>query len=176
MQKLIKTTCDTISARLKKKPKGPTKETPSTPQTKGTENMFQIENNFESMISTIILFIEQEPFSNVLMNLNVNFRRVQQGNFMPVEGDNFEDAIYEEEGKKFQNSPIHLVFYEMIEKPPRLTDLVPTLEEHPQLSLMTWCKLNKNLLPNLPEHAFDSDLLLVLKNITAQFVTKEKYQ
>ena len=128
------------------------------------------------MISTIILFIEQEPYSNVLMNLNVNFRRVQQGNFMPVEGDNFEDAIYEDNGRKFQNSPIHLVFYEMIEKPPQLTDLVPTLEEPPQLSSMTWCKLNKNLLPNLPEHAFDSDLLLVLKDVTAQFVTKEKYQ
>ena len=32
------------------------------------------------------------------------------------------------------------------------------------------------MLPNCLEHAFDSDLLLVLKDVTAQFVTKEKYQ
>src|SRR5687767_11860787 len=146
------------------------------PQAKATDDMFLIESNFESLISTVILFIEHDPFSNALMNLNVNFRRVMQKNFMPVEGDNFQDAINEEKGKKFQNSAIHLVFYEMIQTPPPLTGLVPTLDQHPELSSMTWCKLKKNLLPNLPEDAFNSDLLLVLKGVTAQFVTKEQYQ
>src|SRR5687767_4708571 len=95
---------------------------------------------------------------------------------MPVEGDNFEDAINEEKGRKFQNGAIHLMFYEMIPKSPPLTGLIPTVDEHPQLSSMTWCKLKKNKLPNLPQKAFESDLLLLLKEVTAQFVTKEQYQ
>src|SRR5687768_10798034 len=109
------------------------------------------------------------------MNLNVKFRHVQQENYMQMDGDNFKDAINEEKGRKFQKVAIHFVFYEMIPKSPPLTGLIPTVDEQPQLSSMTWCKLKKNLLPDLPQKTFESDLLLVLKGVTAQFVTKEQY-
>ena len=77
----------------------------------GDETLF-VEKNFECLLPTIILFLEQESISNVSMNLNVNFRRVRQENFTDSKRENFNSALFEANGKTFQNSPIHLMFYE----------------------------------------------------------------
>ena len=37
------------------------------------DGMFLKNKNFDCLLSTVILFIEQEPFTNVSMNLDVNF-------------------------------------------------------------------------------------------------------
>src|SRR5687768_4932745 len=45
------------------------------------EDFLLKENEFKSLLPTVVLFIEQEPFSNVLMNLDVNFWEIHKENF-----------------------------------------------------------------------------------------------
>ena len=74
-------------------------------------NMFLLEENFKCLLSTIILFLEQDNYFNVPLNLDVNFRCVHQDNFFK-EGTNILKSIIEENGVSFQNSPICLMFYQ----------------------------------------------------------------
>jgi len=83
-----------------------------------------------------------------------------------------EEAI-KPNGDTFQNSPIHLLFYEKISNAE--SDLVPNMNDKPKLSSMSWCGFKKNSTINLPEGADELALLLVLENFTAQFVTKKQY-
>ena len=101
------------------------------------DQMFIIDKKFNSLFSTIALFIKQEPFSNVSMNLNANFRCVQQENYtkIKVDGSTIQDAIFKENGKTFQNSPIHLMFYEKVNNADLPDD--NTLDEKPQLSSLS---------------------------------------
>src|SRR5688500_633897 len=64
-------------------------------------NMFHIQNGFKSLLPTMVWFIEQDPYTNVSMNLDVNFRCVHQQNFRQNEGENIQEAILEEDGKMF---------------------------------------------------------------------------
>jgi hypothetical protein len=68
------------------------------------------------------------------------------------------------------------LFYEKISKIDLQVDLVPTLDEPPELSSMSWCRIKQNSVLSLPETAFDKELLLIMQDVTAQFVTKEQYQ
>ena len=144
--------------------------------------MFLIEKNFESLLSTIVLFIEQEPFSNVPMNLDVNFWHIHQENFTHGEGLTFKDSIFTEKGDTFQNSPMHLFFYEKINITKPNDDLVPTLDELPksselpELSSMSYIRLKGEIALDFDGLDPDDELLLVLQGVTAQFVTKERYQ
>ena len=72
IQSLITKACLEISARRNQAKANP-KNTPDTPQAVTADDMLLIEKNFDSLFSTIVLFIEQDPFSNVPMNLDVNF-------------------------------------------------------------------------------------------------------
>ena len=48
----------------------------------GEEELLEVQQNFHSNFSTIVWFIEQDPFLNVAMNLDVNFRKVKYTNFV----------------------------------------------------------------------------------------------
>ena len=76
------------------------------------DEKFSVEKNFESLLSTIILFLEQDTFLNAPMNLDVNFCHVCQDNLTKGKGTNIQKSIMEENGNTFQNSPIYLMFYE----------------------------------------------------------------
>lgn len=80
------------------------------------DKMLQVKQNFESLFSTIVWFLEQDPYTNVAMNLEVNYCKVKQENyFVPTPtGKDFQTAIMEKGGTTFQNSQIHLLFYEKI--------------------------------------------------------------
>ena len=76
------------------------------------DTTFFVENNFDCLLSTIILFLEQDSISNVSMNLWVNWRRVRQETFTdPEKEENFKGAISQENGTTFQNGKFHLLFY-----------------------------------------------------------------
>ena len=93
--------------------------------------MFFIERNFDSLLLTIVLFIDQEPVSNVAMTLDVNFWHIHQENFTDGEGLTFEDSMYTDKGDTFQNSPLHLFFYEKINITEPNEVQVPTLDDPP---------------------------------------------
>ena len=72
---------------------------------------FLLEDDFKSLLSTIVLFLNQGTYVNVPMNLDVNFCRVRQDNLMTEsEKANIKDSILQENGKSFQSSPICLMF------------------------------------------------------------------
>src|SRR6478735_8401872 len=77
-----------------------------------TNPELQCEQHFDTLFSTIVLFLEQDPFTNIAMNLDVNFCRVKQENFKKkTDGKTMQEEIWMEGGDTFQNSPIHLLFY-----------------------------------------------------------------
>ena len=123
----------------------------------------------ESLLSTINLFIDQDSKFNALMNLNVNFRRVRQENFTEKEEKNFKSAIFQEGGTSFQNSPIHLMFYEKLDIFGK--DLLPTDEkfEELELSSMSYCRLRKDFASKLSETAVDTEIRLVQQGVSACF-------
>lgn len=69
----------------------------------------------------------------------------------------------------FQNSPIHLLYYEKTSDTLLVDDMLP------ELSPMSWCRLKRGSALNVPESAFDLELLLVLQGVAAEFVSKEQY-
>ena len=75
---------------------------------------FLLKDDFKSLLSTIVLFLDQETYFNAPMNLDVNFRHVRQDNLTEGDGANIKDSILEDNGKSFQNSPLCLMFYEKI--------------------------------------------------------------
>jgi hypothetical protein len=121
----------------------------------------------------MVLFIEQEPFSNVQLNLDVNFWHIHQENYNNVAGSNFREEIFKENGTTFQNSSIHLFFYEKIHL---AEQLVPSLDATTELTSMSYCRFKKDSTLNLPNEAFDKDLILIMEGIDVQFVTQEQYE
>ena len=71
------------------------------------------------------------------------------------------DSIFAKGDDTFQNSPVHLLFYEKVND-----DLAPDLNT-PELSSMSYCRLRSDSSLKLPELAFDMDLHLVLRGVTA---------
>ena len=151
-------------------------DTQDIPQDGQVEDFLIIDDDFKSLFSTIVLFLEQELFSSVSMNLDVNFWHIHQENFdmETNEGTTLKQEIFKANGDTFQNSPIHLLFYEKISN--KDYHLVPTPIGIPELSSMSYCRFKRNSVENLEESAYDLNLLLVLDGFTAQFVTKKQYQ
>ncbi len=166
IQTLIKTAVLDLATKSQNKTSMETSEKLSTAE---TESKFWKEHNFETHLSTVTLFIEQEPFLHVPMNLDVNFCCVRQENFTQLGGKNIKEEVFKENGDTFQNSPIHLLFYEKISS----TDLEG---KHTKISSMSLCQIKGNPEFHLISGAYDIKLILLLKEFTAQFVTKEQYQ
>ena len=80
-----------------------------------SEEMLRVEQNFHSVFSTIVWFLKQDPFTNVAMHLDVNCQKVKQINFTASNRKDFHTAL-NIDGDTFQNTPIHLLFYEKIIK------------------------------------------------------------
>ena len=175
IQSLIKEACDMLWPKRVQYQATP-KDTPDIPQDVPVKDFLSINDDFKSLLSTIVLFLEQEPFSSVSMNLDVNFWHIHQENFDSEnnEGTTLSQEIFTANGDTFQNSPIHLLFYEKITN--KDCHLVPTLNGIPELSSMSFCRFKKNSVQNLDVSAYEYSLLLVLDGFTAQFVTKEQYQ
>ena len=81
----------------------------------------------------------------------------------------------EEGTDTFQNSPIHLLFYERM-MGDKCKGPGPVLETPPELTSMSDCKVKRKALPKLDNVAYDLELQLILENISAQFVSLEEYQ
>jgi hypothetical protein len=73
IQKVLKKAYDDIPFSQLHQSKGTSKNNSEKPLAVPADNMFFIEKNFDFLLPTIDLFINQEPFSNVAMNLEVNF-------------------------------------------------------------------------------------------------------
>ena len=84
------------------------------------DKMFLLEENFKCLLSMIILFLEQDNYFNVPLNLDINFCCVHQDSFFK-EGTNISKSTIEENGVSFQNSPICLMFYQKTFKTQRKT-------------------------------------------------------
>ena len=85
--------------------------------------------------------------------------------------------IFTKGNDSFQNSPIDLVFYEKKLLP---KDTIP-LENSLELASMPFCKLSNVRFPqvsdkNNDDSAYNMELLLSMRNMTAQFVSREEYQ
>jgi len=169
IQDLIKTGFASIATNQIQS-KGNIKDNPDLPQVASSGDVFLLEDNFNSLLTSMILFVEQDPYSNVAMHLDVNFWKVCQENFDTEEEETIKTAIFEENGDSFQNSPMHLLFYE------KITNTERNLRAKPVLTSMSRCRLEKHFDLNVDKLAYESQLLLVLQGVTAQFVTKEQYQ
>ena len=106
------------------------------------------------------------------MNLDVNFRRLRQENLQQDHGSNIIGSIFDQDGKTFQNSPIHLIFYKRVYD--YKDDLLLTLKEKPKLSSMGWCQFNKKSV-NTPPHLLNKELIFEYQGISAKWVTTEQY-
>ena len=76
-----------------------------------SEEMLRVEQNFHSVFSTIVWFLDQDPFTNVAMHLDVICQIVKQTNYTASNRKDIHTAL-KVDGDTFQNSPIHLLFYE----------------------------------------------------------------
>src|SRR4051794_5440079 len=74
----------------------PYEQTSFSPKDDSSEGMLQVEQNFNSFFSTIIWFLEQDPFMNITMHLDVNFRQVKQGNFTAGNKKDINSALNKE--------------------------------------------------------------------------------
>jgi hypothetical protein len=143
------------------------------------DKMLQVEQNFESLFSTIVWFLEQDPYTNVAMNLEVNYCKVkQESHFVPTPtGKEFLTAIMEKGRTTFQNSQIHLLFYEKIKAQKQSSNVkVQSWHSLPQVSSMSMCHLKKNFQCNVDKMAHQMELHLVERDATAQFVTQKQYE
>ena len=109
-----------------------------------SEEMLQVEQNFHLVFSTIVWFLKQDPFTNIAMHLDVNYHRVKQENFTAANRKDIHNAIMKANGDTFQNTPIHLLFYEKI-KEAKLSsnDMVLSLETPPEIPSLSVCELRK---------------------------------
>ena len=109
-------------------------------QTYEVNDYLVVQKNIDVLFSTIILFLEQDPLTNIAMNLDVNFRKVQQETFIQPGEQNLimKDALWEENGATSQNSPIHLLFYKKVPANQNSASL-NTAHESPVISLMSLC-------------------------------------
>lgn len=95
------------------------------------------------------------------MNLDVNFWHVIQENFFLGE-ENVNNAIFKKNGDLFQNTPIHLIFYEKIPLQPEHG----SFQDMPALSSISKCKVKKTNAFKA-DNGDDLELLLVLLGVTA---------
>ena len=140
IQELNKEACLKVSTKEHVQTQLFTKDASNSPQADSSQDLYQIEKIFESHLSTIVLFIDQDPYFNVAMNLDVNCCRVHQENFTLDTGSSINDAIFVENGATFQNSPIHLLFYEKVYQ---TNNLLPFSSDLPKLTSMNLCRLKK---------------------------------
>ena len=143
------------------------------------ENLFLKQKPFQSLLPTVNLFLEQEPVSGVAMNLDVNYRHVIQDNYFK-QGETektMQEMIFEPYGDSFQNSPIDLIFYEKV--------IVPvgtkSDDNSAEIASISYCKLsplrfNQFTDVGVEESAYNVELLLSMKNVTAQWVTEMEYR
>ena len=154
------------------------KEAFNPPEADSSNEMLQSEQEFHSILSTIVWFLEHDPYTNIAMNLDVNFRKVKQGNFKSKKemGKDFMETVMQENGNTFQNSPIHLLFYEKnaLENAPKSNDMI--LEVSPKLSSMSLCKLKKDKQFDFLSLVTGLELRLILSDVTAKFVSLEQYK
>jgi len=141
--------------------------------------LLQEVKNFNLLFSTIVWFLEHDPFMNTAMNLDVNCWIVKQENFTTSKGTDkcIYNAITVEKGDTFQNTPIHLFFYEKRYKSdlPK-DDQGATLENNPpEVFSLSSCKL-KTIKPKLDNWAYRLNLQLVSRDYTAGFVSHEQYE
>ena len=77
----------------------------------------------------------------------------------------------------FQNSQIHLVFYEKVYlSESSKNSTAQNIEDLPELSSISSCKLKNFNHSNLDNLAFYLELQLSLQDVTAQFVSQEQYE
>ena len=69
-----------------------------------------------------------------------------------------------------------MIFYEKTSNANLPEKLIPDFNETPELSSMSWCRLNKDSSLQIDESAYSLELLLVLQGFTGQFVSMEQYQ
>ena len=87
------------------------------------------------------------------------------------------EGIKENDGTTFQNSPIHLMFYEKISQEDYIKknpDL--SFDSSPKLSSMTWCKVQKTKPAIFDDLVYNLELKMLASDVTAQFVSLEQYE
>jgi len=149
------------------------------PETEQVVDGFLKQKVFYSFFPTVTLFLEQEPISNLAMNLDVNYRQVNQKNYNEIgeTGKTLKELIFIQDDNSFQNSPIDLIFYKkkiQLENSQSCNYLA-------NVASMSYCKLNSTMFKqhcdtDIDKSAYNLELLLCMKNLTAQFVTKKEYQ
>src|SRR5687768_8061427 len=153
----------------------PKENTSDAPPDDSTGDMIQSKTNFNSLYSTVVWFLEHDSFTNVAMNLNANCCKVVQENFKAKKkmDINFQEAIQEKNGDTLQNSPIHLLFYEKISKSVLSSNAVTN---PPELSSLSWVKLNQITQAHLDDLAYTMELQRILSDVSAQFVSPLQYE
>lgn len=175
---LIQGNIQTAYSTIPQSKQGPTKATKDKPKSFSKKDMLHFEQNFNSLLSTIVLFLEHDPFTNIAMNLDVNYRRVKQENFEAKRNteEDIQKSIQKVNGDDFQNSPIHLLFYEKVNKRDKSDNaLLFARQNYPELSSLSWCKLNNIHQPNLDNLAYTMEVQFILQDCSAQFVTRNQY-
>ena len=117
IQGKIEKACSQNTSRQSKATKSSSTDSSNNLNIESYDDFFDVQKNFESILPTIMLFLEQEPLFNTAMNLDVNFRRVRQQNFMKQghDGATIQESIFKEDGNTFHNTPIHVLFYKKIQ-------------------------------------------------------------
>ena len=154
-------------------------ETSKISNPKSSDGILPTSKNFYLLLSTVVWFIEHDPYTNVTMNLDVNYCRVFQDNYLvkSQDGKTMTEGIMEENGTTFQNSPIHLLFYEKIsQKDYELKNLDLSFDSFPELSSMSCCKVKKTKPTKFAPLAYNLELQIIPSDVTAQFVTLEQYE
>ena len=157
----------------------PNKESSNSSNAASLDNMLQFERNFNSLFPTIVWFLEHDPFTNIAMNLDVNFWKVKQDNLISSEETDTDilNSIKQKDGNTFQNSEIHLLFYEKIAKSELSSnELLLTMEHPPKISSMSDCLLKNINQSNLDNLAYEVEIQLISGDFTAQFVSVEQYE
>ena len=130
-----------------------------------SDEMLQVEKNFHLVFSTIVWFLDQDPFTNVAMHLDVNCRKVKQTNFTAANRKDIHSAL-KVDGDTFQNSPLHLLFYEkVIKSKVSSKDKAPSLPTCPEISSMSLCELRKTTKFGVEDLAYEMKLQLILRNL-----------
>jgi hypothetical protein len=142
-------------------------------------NNLQIDKNFYSLLLTVVWFLEHDSYTNVTMNLDINFCKVFQENYelKSTGGKTMAEGIKEEDSTTFQNSPIHLMFYEKIsQEDNKKNNSGFIFNSSPELSSMTWCKVQKTKPARFDDLVYNLELKMVASDVTAQFVSLEQYE
>jgi len=146
-------------------------------ETEEVNEFYEVQTNFESFVSTIVMFIEHEPYSKIAMNLDTNYRRVLQENYKKVKnGMTMEQSIFQDKGNTFRNSSVKLLFYEKVNDKSKLQVGMVTTEETPKIFSMSKCRLNQEINLNIDGLKEDLELSFEYDNVSAQYVTLEAYQ